>query len=332
MNSKIQNAQNILIIRLSSLGDALLTIPVIKSLKRNFSDKNFSFVINKNYADAIRFNPYLKSIYEYDKNNPQAAIEELKKQNFDFVIDLQNNRRSKKITRAVNLNFTAFKKPTLNKFLLVNFKINRFEKIKSIPELYAGSIDEKLAVSYEDFEFFLPDGKAEWKPRKNKICICPGAQHFTKRYPVEYFIEFSEYAASDGFEIVALGGSSDKQICAEISEKTAVVKNKSVDDDLFALAREMQTCEVAICNDSGLMHLATAIGVPVIAIFGSSVKEFGFAPFTSRSLLLENNSLSCKPCSHIGRESCPKGHFKCMKEIKPKYLFEEFKKFRKKYV
>jgi ADP-heptose:LPS heptosyltransferase len=85
----------------------------------------------------------------------------------------------------------------------------------------------------------------------------------------------------------------------------------------------MKKCKAVICNDSGLMHTACAVGTPVLTFFGSTVKEFGFTPYRNKNLILENNSLSCRPCSHIGRDKCPKNHFKCMKELTPEIVFNK---------
>jgi heptosyltransferase-2 len=329
MKMNFYKARKILIVRLSSLGDVLLTLPVLGALKREFPEKNFSFVVNKQYSDAVKFHPALNSIFEYDRDNPETTIEKLLAEKFDFVIDLQNNRRSSKIVKSLGAPARVFKKPDLKKFLLVHFKLNLFDEIKSVPELYASAAEPALKVNYDDFEFFLPERKAKHVPEKKKICFCPGAQHFTKRYPTNYFTELGRMLQRDGFEIHLLGGKADKEICGEISAALSGAKNKNTDDDLFALAREFETCAVAVCNDSGLMHLASAVGTPVIALFGSSVREFGFAPFSRKSLLLENNSLSCRPCSHVGRPKCPKEHFKCMLELKPKYVYEKFTEFYK---
>ena len=123
-----------------------------------------------------------------------------------------------------------------------------------------------------------------------------------------------------GLRIALLGGRSDIEICARLSEKIKDSLNLCSNNELFQTAAAMRRCKAVVCNDSGLMHLACAVGVPVITIFGSSVREFGFAPYKCKNLILENKNLKCRPCSHIGRESCPKGHFKCMRDILPEQL------------
>ncbi len=99
------------------------------------------------------------------------------------------------------------------------------------------------------------------------------------------------------------------------------------ENELFKIASGMKKCKLIITNDTGLMHVAAAMNVPVISIFGSSVKEFGFVPYNVKSKILENNSINCRPCSHIGKSECPKKHFKCMKEINAKYVFDQIKSF-----
>ncbi len=332
MKREFADAENILIIRLSSLGDVLLTLPVLTALKKKFPEKKFSYLVNKNYADAVKFHPAAEKLFTYEKTKHAESVETLLREQFDFTVDLQNNRRSRDVRNKLGLPFVKFEKPDLKKFLLVRFKINLFEKVEGIPLLYARALPTKLEISYDDFKFYLPEGEAKHSPDKKKICICPGAQHFTKRYPPEYFIRFGKELSANGFSIAVLGGKSDKEICSEIAGEIEGATDASTDDDLFALARELQTCAAAVCNDSGLMHLAAASGTPVTAIFGSSVKEFGFAPFTPKSLLLEINSLSCRPCSHVGREKCPKKHFRCMKEITPEYLLKQFLNFYENHV
>ena len=129
----------------------------------------------------------------------------------------------------------------------------------------------------------------------------------------------------NGYTIVLFGGKIDKDICAELVDKISGAINLSNNDELLQTAADMKLCKAIVCNDSGLMHTASATGTKVIAIFGSTVKEFGFAPYNCSNLILENNSLTCRPCSHIGRSNCPKKHFNCMKSIKPEFVFEKLK-------
>lgn len=159
--------------------------------------------------------------------------------------------------------------------------------------------------------------------KNNLIGFCPGARHYTKRWPKEYFIELGNKLTSAGFTIALFGGKIDKVLCAEISNKIAGSINLSNDDDILQIAADMKLCKAVVCNDSGLMHTGSAVGTKVIAIFGSTLKDFGFTPYNCKNLILENNSLTCRPCSHIGKNKCPKEHFNCMKLIFPEFVFEK---------
>ena len=146
-------------------------------------------------------------------------------------------------------------------------------------------------------------------------------------WPKEYYIELGKKLIENNYNVVLFGGKDDKVICEEISSSLSKSINLCNDNNILQTAADMKLCKTIICNDSGLMHAACAVKVPVIAIFGSTVKEFGFTPYGSKNLILENNSLSCRPCSHIGKSSCPKHHFKCMKEITPQLVYDSLIQF-----
>ncbi len=320
------NKSNILIIRLSSLGDVLLTTPVIRALKSKYPEKLFSFLVEDKFADAVKYNPNLKEVYLYSKENfSKENLKELASAEFDFVVDLQNNIRTKNIVKNLKIPTVKFIKPTIEKFFLVKFKINFFKQIRSIPEMYAAALGNDFEPDGNGLDFYFKSGeKAVYSENVNEkiIAFCPGSQHFTKQYPAKYFVELGGRLSSEGYKVILLGGKSDKKICAEITSEIEGSENRSSDNNLFEIAREMSKCKAVVCNDSGLMHLATAVGTPTLAIFGSTVKEFGFFPYKAKSVVVENRGLNCRPCSHIGKSKCKEGHFKCMLELTPDLVYE----------
>ena len=286
-------------------------------------------LIREEYADVIKLNPYIEEKFFFSKEvkDNYGLIKELRIKNYELVIDLQNNLRSKKIISSLNIRNLKFSKRSFDKFLLVNFKINNLKEAPQIPIRYS-SIIQNLKLDEQEVDLFTDkSANAEIDGKNNLIGFCPGARHFTKRWPKEYFIELGNKLEQSGYIIVLFGGKIDKEICAEIHKALPSSINLSNNDDLLQTAAEMKLCKAVVCNDSGLMHTASATGTKVIAIFGSTVKEFGFAPYNCSNLILENNSLTCRPCSHIGLSSCPKKHFDCMKLIKPQFVFEKLKVF-----
>lgn len=320
-------AKKILLIRLSSLGDIILTTPVIRVLKKKYPKVKIDFLMRKSFADVLRHNPKVNKLFFYDDYlNPDKLVNILRERDYDIVIDLQNNFRSRKITAGLNVHKYVYHKPNIKKFLLVNFKLNLLKDIKSIPIRYAETVPD-LHIDEKPAELFIPDNITSKLNNKTIIGFCPGSKHYTKMWLEEYFVELGNKLADEGFQIVLFGGKSDIEICKNISDKIAGAQNLANDNKLLQTAADMKTCRLIVCNDSGMMHTATAVNVPVVTMFGSTVKEFGFAPYQSTNLILENNSLSCRPCSHIGREKCPKEHFQCMRSLTPDYVYEQIQNF-----
>lgn len=317
--------EKILIIRLSSLGDVLLTTPLLSALKREYPSCRIDFLVREEYSDVLRHNPHVNKLFKFTRNSNEELNlkKELISNCYTLVIDLQNNFRSRSLTSGVNGNVVRFYKNTIRKFLLVNFKINMLKESAPIPERYAEAAGVRLNEN-DLVKLYLPEPDSNEKiQRDNKIIgLCPGAKHYTKRWLKEYYIELGKKLIKNSFSVCLLGGKDDNQLCEEISKEIHGVENLSTDNNLYGLAFNMKQCSAVVCNDSGLMHLGSALQIPVVAIFGSTVKEFGFFPYKNRSRVIENNSLTCRPCSHIGRERCPKKHFKCMRDIQPNDVYK----------
>jgi heptosyltransferase-2 len=320
--------QKILVVRLSSLGDVLLTTPLIRSLKNANPKIGIHFLLREEYHDVLINNRYISKLITIKREEATQKTKDILLQNkYDFVIDLQNNLRSRSLTSGLKCPKVRFKKLSLQKFLLVKFKINKLSNAPPIPERYASVIDD-LKLDEEGLDLFTNNKPTEsLKGLTNLIGFCPGSRHFTKMWPKEYYIELGKKLIDKGFNIVLFGGKDDKETCKEISSSLSKCNNLCNNNSILQTTADMKICRAIVCNDSVLMHATCAVKVPVITIFGSTVKEFGFAPYRSKNLILENKSLTCRPCSHIGRSSCPKHHFKCMKEITPQLVYNSLINF-----
>lgn len=330
MKILIPNSLNkILIVRLSSFGDVILTTPLIKALKEKYKNAYIDFVVREQYCDLLKLNPAINQIYFYenDKKENASLREKIIHNKYDLVIDLQNNLRSRLLLLWLWSPIVRFNKHSIKKNLLVKFKINLLKALPPVPERYIKTVPG-LAANNNGLEFYT-DKNHNPLLTKEKILIglCPGSRHFTKMWMKEYFISLGDILNKNGFTVVLFGGKGDEIICSEISVKIKESINLCNDNDALQTAADMKMCKGIVCNDSGLMHLASAIKIPVVVIFGSTVQVFGFVPYKNKNIILENNSLSCRPCSHIGREHCPKGHFKCITEITPENVFLNIKKF-----
>lgn len=319
--------KQILVIRLSSLGDLLLTTPVLRALKTLYSGCHITFLCRDEYKTAIENNPHISRILTLKTDeNEEEISNQIADSAFDLIVDLQNNFRSRNLLKNIKVPVRKFKKPTLKKFLLVNLKLNLYKHYSSIPELYAASVPG-LSLDEEGLEFYPPESvKPSVSPEEKYIGFVPGSKHFTKRWPEEYFIQLGKLLNKYGYKILLFGGTDDKETCSRIEESIPKVKNLCSDNNLNQTAVDMSLCRLIIGNDSGLMHLASVNFLPLIVLFGSSVEQFGFAPYKREAVIVQNESLRCRPCSHFGKNECPKKHFKCMIDLTPNIVFEKIKK------
>jgi heptosyltransferase-2 len=318
----------ILIIRLSSIGDIVLSTPLIRLLRNKFPSAQIDFVIKKEFAELLKFNPHLTNLIEFDTGNGFKELLRLKsrilKERYDLIVDIHNNLRSVFLRTFSGARVLKVNKRVFKRFLLVKFKINLYKNITPVAERYIETVSQlSIKNDNQGLELFVPKDiidiakdKINFSNSDRYIAIAPSAKHETKRWLPERFAEVGN-RLSEKFnaKIILMGGKEDEQICKLIE---TMMKNKPINvcgkTSLLESAGILSLCEMLITNDSGLMHIGSAMKTKVVAIFGSTVKEFGFFPYGTKSVVVEK-SISCRPCSHIGRDKCPKKHFKCMKEI-----------------
>ena len=330
------NPDRILILRLSSIGDILLSSFFIRQVAKTFPKSKIDFVIKEQFGDLVKFNPNLDQVYYVQPEKGYAQLyqlrNELKSNKYNLVFDLHNNLR----TRFLLTGLSKSKKRKINKdkiirALLVRFKINGYKEIKSIPIRYLETGKEVgINDDMNGLELFW-DNQTEEKLIKEYpflendryIALAPGAAHYTKKWPIEYFMELVDIITEKRNErLVILGGLTDVDDGMELELNDRVI-NLTGKLSLLESAIAIKNAKVLVSNDSGVMHMAAAVKTPVLAIFGSTVEELGFFPFRSKHCVIQNEGLKCRPCSHIGKNYCPKGHFRCMLEIKPKFVYDE---------
>ncbi|OYT15563.1 MAG: hypothetical protein B7C24_12425 [Bacteroidetes bacterium 4572_77] len=327
--------RNILIIRLTSFGDITLTTHLPRIIKSKYPDISIDYITSDFFADIVSHNLYLDDILFYDKNNNIILTEngnsiEYGRKKYDYVFDLQKNKYSKKIIKHFKSEVFRLKKENWKKFLLVHFKINLYKSIKHVSQKYLAVFSIlNIKDDNQGLEIWLPEEKAKKALSKsinedvNTIIVAPGAKHFTKCYPPEKYIELIEYlnntiSITKKLKFLLLGSNEEVSVCKDIEnaflEKDINIENLAGTTSILESVKIVDSAKLVICNDSALMHVAVARKTPVIAIFGSTVQEFGFFPISSNAHVIEK-TLKCRPCTHIGRSNCPKGHFRCMNDI-----------------
>lgn len=335
LNNQIIN--KILLIRLSSLGDILLTTKTIRLLKKRFPNAEIDFCTSINFKDILKYNPYINKIIDYDKKKSVSEILKYKHalypdraSKYDLIVDLQHNLRSKIFSCRLSQNILKVKKHRLRKLRLVYCK-TRFNDNYSVVDNYNKTLENLIEDDNLSLELWLKDETNylhignKIQNSKLRICIAPGATHFTKQWGREkYSLLVAEIFNKYKAEIILLGSYAEKEICDYIEGNNAGVINLAGKTSILEAAEIISESNLLISNDSGMMHVAAARQVPVIAIFGSTVTDFGFRPYKCKNIVIEADNVPCRPCTHIGRAKCPKLHFNCMNKISLSQVFDAF--------
>lgn len=304
---------NILVVRFSSLGDVILTTPLIRAIAEQHPEAAVTFVTRDSYAPLLRTNPYIKEVIGWPRNRPSAELaRELRGRKFDAAVDLQGSLRSLYLRLLVPAPWRSYSKGRLVRWARIwsgwspkrpRLVAHRyFDAAGDLgvkpdsyrPEVYPTVEDEKVAAR------LVPRGC---------IALAPGASRASKRWPVAYWRSLADRLLARGEVVVALGTQEERPLLCG----GGVIEAYGL--PLLNAAAVLQRAKVAVTNDSGAMHLAAAVGVPVVALFGPTAAA-EFLPPRSRLKVLER-FLPCRPCSSFGSTHCPLGHQRCMVEIVP---------------
>ena len=296
------------------------------------------FVVKKEFAELVRFNHHLSVVHELDTDGGLTSLQNLtvalRAEQYDLVVDLHDSLRTRYMRNFCGTKeVVSVDKRLYARWQLVHLKRNIYGGHVPVADRYIEPLQEfGVANDGKGLELFIPDeiqfaisskmAKLRLNEFNKVIGVCPGARHFTKRWQSRKFAEAAAALAKElHAKVIVFGGADDKVECSEIvSAINANVSATTATDlsgslSLLEVAAAMDYCDIVLTNDTGLMHIACARQKKVVAIFGSTVQEFGFAPYGTESKVVEVASLACRPCSHIGRAVCPKGHFKCMEDI-----------------
>ena len=316
-----------LVIRFSSIGDIVLATPVLRCLKKQVETAELHFLTKQSFRAVTEANPYIDKFF-YLQNDLEAVVEQLKAEDYDYVIDLHNNFRSKKVRRALGKESQVIDKLNWQKFILTNFHINfmpgRHISQRSLDTLQAfGVQDDGLGLDY-----FIPEKdriRDEDLPTSHLagyIALVIGASYYTKKLPVE---KLQELCRLIDYPLVLVGGPEDAKEGEAVSSIDPVkIYNACGKFNLNESADIVRRSNLVISHDTGLQYIACAFQKPVLAVWGSTSPKLDVEPYygSMRKSGVEGEKyenilvtgLSCQPCSKYGTRRCPRGHFKCMKK------------------
>jgi heptosyltransferase-2 len=333
--------KKILIIRLSSLGDVILTTPVISALKARFPRSELFFLTKARYAEMLRNDPRISSLVEFDPAKRHRGafgfmrlISELRSYDFDLLIDLHANLRSFVLRRLVGSRVKLkYHKRWPRRWLMVHLKFLESKPLRTLDSyleplqrlgLEVSERKPLILVSRDDLEFsnhFLLERQVE----KDDIVVGvhPGAKWETKRWNAGKFARVCcSLAEKPGHKIMLLGDAEEAKFVEQVEKSIPADRMvRAVGLPLGKIMSLIKRCDCLVTNDSGPMHIASALGVPVVAIFGPTHPMLGFAPVGSPNLVLCAD-VRCCPCSLHGEKKCSKKSRFCMDLIEPEMVKE----------
>lgn len=311
--------KKILVVRFSSIGDIVLTSPVIRCIHEQLNAE--VYVITKEmFADLYRNNPHVHHVITIQSKVAEAK-QELEAVQFDFVVDLHHNLRSMQVKRICKAPSASFPKLNVKKWMLVNFGLNRMPAMH-IVERYFEAV-KRLGVTNDGkgLDYFIaPQNNVSISTlpvthQSGYIAVATGAKFATKEMPSEKMVELIRHLNKP---VILLGGKDDVAKGDFIANACGpLVYNACGKYNLDQSASLLQQAERVITHDTGMMHIASAFRKRIYSVWGNTVPEFGMFPYLpgEGSKIIEVKGLSCRPCSKIGFDKCPKSHFRCMKDI-----------------
>lgn len=316
----------ILIIRFSSIGDIVLTTPVVRCLKQQLGAE-VHYLTKRFFGTILAANPNIDKVWTIE-DKVSEVLRELEKEGFDYVIDLHKNIRSLQVRRSLSAKVLAFDKLNWEKWLMVNLKWNRLPDTHIVDRYLAPLSEIGLKNDGLGLDYFIPseeevDIEKRYDLKNGFIAFAIGAAHATKRLPKGKIISICQKTNKAVF---LLGGPAEKKIGEEIAQAAGRhIINTCGSLSLHQSASIVRQSNLVITHDTGMMHIAAAFQKKIISVWGNTIPEFGMYPYLKSEadhILIENKNLSCRPCSKIGYATCPKGHFKCMNEIDEAAIIE----------
>ena len=322
----------ILFLRFSSIGDIVLTFPVVKAVSEQVEN------VEIHYATKIQFKDLLIACKSIDKvhffeNRTSEIWEDLKSQNFDYVIDLHYNIRTIKLTRILKIKTFRFPKLNIQKWIMVKLKWDLLPE-KHVVDRYFEAL-RPLGIKNENKnnQFHIPDRYLltlnDWGLEvKSYLAIALGAKYKTKQLPLAKLLAIINQIDHD---IVLLGGKTESDLAKQIISN---FQNRKIVDlvgklSILESAYIVKNAASLLTNDSGLMHIASCFDVPIHITWGNTISKFGMYPYKPENpnlTLSYEVKIKCRPCSKIGFSKCPKGHHNCLNLLSENKIAEGIKK------
>jgi heptosyltransferase II len=316
----------VLLVRFSSIGDVLLTTPLVRALARRHPEARLVYVTKRAMAPLVADNPHVAEVVALEPGEPiRHLAQRLRSLGPTHGLDLHGSIRSAGLRLLVRCRWAGYRKRKLARTLLISTKLDAYRRATPVAERYfeaARRLDTRPDGGPP--EFCLGAGATErvdqWLSERGLAAgplaaLAPGAAHATKRWPVAQWAALTERLGSAGYGVVVVGGPEDRGLAQQLVAGGRAASGAG-EFSLQETGALLQRARVVVSGDTGVMHMATGVGTPVVALFGPTVRQFGFFPYAARAVVLER-ALGCRPCSATGTATCPLGHHRCLADIAP---------------
>lgn len=314
--------KKILIIRFSSIGDIVLTTPVIRCVKQMAGGAEVHYAVKKSFLPVLRANPNIDKIHVLD-GDLKSLLAELQSENFDYIADLHRNLRSRYLRMRLRVPSRAFPKLNIRKWILTTFKINLMPGIHIVDRYFRAVAPLGIKNDGKGLDYFIPPeeevrmASLPEKFREGYVAFAIGARHNTKKLPEHKIISICKKL---DLPVILLGGPEDADLAGRIATACGPqVISMCGKASLNGSASLVRQARHVITHDTGLMHMAAAFRKETVSVWGNTVPALGMFPYMPgdelKSKIVEVKGLWCRPCSKLGYDKCPLGHFRCMEEI-----------------
>ncbi|HVX88146.1 MAG TPA: glycosyltransferase family 9 protein [Gemmatimonadales bacterium] len=323
----------ILLVRFSSMGDILLTSALVRALRARHPDAHIAFLIKAQFAPLVSESPRLTEVLTYRDGDPLLPLaRELRARKFTHLMDLHGSLRSRALHWLVPGRWREYSKRRVAREILIRLKKNVYRDTTPEAERFFDAADGlDVRPDGKGLEFYVSDAArakvdawlaAKGLAARHFTLLGPGAAHFSKRWPPEYWTELAARLARSGKAIVVTGGRAEREVgdaitaAARAANRDIVAENSAGEFALQETGALLQRADALAVGDTGVMHMATAVGTPIVTMMGPTVGPFGFYPYRANATVLERD-LYCRPCTPFGGPTCPEGHHRCLRDIAP---------------
>jgi heptosyltransferase-2 len=324
----------ILVVRFGSIGDILLATPLLRVIRQRYPHARLNVLTQRRYVPLLADNPHLDEVIGFAPKDPLLALgSRLRHARYTFLLDLEGTTRSRLLRVLVPGRWRTAPQYRVARELLIRTKENHYPEDTPIAErFFDAARDLEIEPDGGPPEFFInPEsvqqaaawlGRAQLGNGRPYVAFAPGASKATKRWPLDYWVSLVRRVVNTGADAVMVGGTPDGALATEIAargSKRAVSAAGVL--SLQATGAVLRRAAALVTGHTAAMHMATAVGIPVVALAGPTVRAFGYYPYNAPRATVLERDLPCRPCARDGGPECPLQHHFCMREIAPDAVF-----------